>query len=99
LERVHVDPHRFDDAALADYMASSGNVRPSMLQDLDAGRETEVDVVSGGVASRGRELGIPTPCNDRVVELVHSMERGERSPEPRWLAYVSEAQTISATDS
>ena len=99
LERVHVDPHRFDDAALADYMAGSGNVRPSMLQDLDAGRETEVDVVNGGVAARGRELGIATPCNDRVVELVHSMERGERSPDPRWLDYVSEAQTISATDS
>ena len=99
LERVHVDPHRFDDAALADYMAGSGNVRPSMLQDLDAGRLTEVDVVNGGVASRGRELGIATPCNDRVVELVHSMERGERSPEPRWMDYVSEAQTISATDS
>ncbi len=99
LERVHVDPHRFDDAALAEYMAGSGNVRPSMLQDLDAGRETEVDVVNGGVASRGRELGIPTPCNDRVVELVHSMERGERSPEPRWLAYVKDAQTMSATDS
>ena len=99
LERVHVDPHRFDDAALSEYMAGSGNVRPSMLQDLDAGRETEVDVVNGGVASRGRELAIPTPCNDRVVELVHSMERGERSPDPRWLAYVSEAQTISATES
>jgi 2-dehydropantoate 2-reductase len=99
LERVHVDPHRFDDAALTEYMAGSGNVRPSMLQDLDAGRLTEVDVVNGGVASKGRELGIPTPCNDRVVELVHSMERGERSPEPRWMDYVSEAQTISATDS
>ena len=56
------------------------NVRPSMLQDLDAGRETEVDVVNGGVASKGRELGIPTPHNDAVVELVHSMERGERAP-------------------
>ena len=99
LERVHVDPHRFDDAALRDYMAGSGNVRPSMLQDLDAGRLTEVDVVSGGVAAKGRELGIPTPCNDRVVELVHSMERGERSPDPRWMAYVRDAQTISATDS
>jgi 2-dehydropantoate 2-reductase len=29
---------------------------------------------------------------------VHSMERGERSPDPRWLAYVSDAQTTSATD-
>ncbi len=69
-----------------------------MLQDLDAGRPTEVDVVNGGVASRGRELGVPTPCNDAVVELVHSIERGERSSDPRWLAYVSDAQTTSATE-
>jgi len=88
LESIHVDPHRFDDAALAEYMKEGGNVRPSMLQDLEAGRVTEVDVVNGGVALRGRELGVPTPCNDRVVELVHSMERGERSPDPRWLVYV-----------
>jgi 2-dehydropantoate 2-reductase len=88
LESIHVDPHRFDDAALAEYMKEGGNVRPSMLQDLEAGRATEVDVVNGGVASRGRELGVPTPCNHRVVELVHSMERGERSPDPRWLASV-----------
>jgi 2-dehydropantoate 2-reductase len=88
LELIHVDPHHFDETALADYMKEGGSVRPSMLQDLEAGRATEVDVVNGGVASRGREFGVPTPCNDRVVELVHSMERGERSPDPRWLAYV-----------
>jgi 2-dehydropantoate 2-reductase len=70
-----------------------------MLQDLDAGRDTEVDVVNGGVASKGRELGIATPHNDAVVELVHSMERGERAPDPKWLRYVSEAQITSATDS
>jgi 2-dehydropantoate 2-reductase len=99
LESIHdTNPHEFDEAQLAKMMESMANVRPSMLQDLDAGRETEVDVVNGGVAARGREHGIPTPCNDAVVELVHSMERGERSPEPRWLAYVSDAQTISATD-
>jgi 2-dehydropantoate 2-reductase len=88
LELIHVDPHHFDETALAEYMTEGGSVRPSMLQDLEAGRATEVDVVNGGVASRGREFGVPTPCNDRVVELVHSMERGERSPDPRWLAYV-----------
>jgi 2-dehydropantoate 2-reductase len=92
LESVHVDPYRFDDAALVEYMKESGNVRPSMLQDLDVGRLTEVDVVNGGVASRGRDFGVPTPCNDRVVELVHSMERGECSPSPRWLAYVNGVQ-------
>jgi len=99
LESIHAtNPHEFDEAELARMMESMANVRPSMLQDLDAGRETEVDVVNGGVAAKGREHGIPTPCNDAVVELVHSMERGERSPEPRWLAYVSDAQTTSATD-
>jgi 2-dehydropantoate 2-reductase len=86
LEPIHeIEPHHFTDAAIDHMMEGSGNVRPSMLQDLEAGRETEVDVVNGGVASRGRECGIPTPCNDAVVELVHSMERGERSPDPRWL--------------
>jgi 2-dehydropantoate 2-reductase len=99
LESIHAtDPHHFDETELARMMESMANVRPSMLQDLDAGRDTEVDVVNGGVAERGRELGIATPCNDAVVELVHSMERGERAPEPRWLRYVSEAQTTSATE-
>jgi 2-dehydropantoate 2-reductase len=100
LDTIHdLDPRAFDEQALADYMAHSANVKPSMLQDLEAGRLTEVDVVCGGVAARGREYGIPTPCNDAIVELVHSMERGERSPDPSWARYVRDAQTMSATDS
>jgi 2-dehydropantoate 2-reductase len=92
LETIHeIEPHDFTDAAIDRMMEGSGNVRPSMLQDLEAGRDTEVDVVNGGVATRGRSLGIPTPCNDAVVELVHSMERGERSPDPQWLRFVSDA--------
>jgi 2-dehydropantoate 2-reductase len=74
-----------DDAALARIMAIAGNTRPSMLQDLEQGRDTEVDVVNGGVAQRGRAHSIATPFNDRVVELVHAMERGERSPAPEEL--------------
>ncbi len=98
LERMHdVDPFAFGPDGLARMMDHMANVRPSMLQDLDAGRETEVDVVNGGVAAKGREHGIPTPCNDAVVELVHSMERGERAPDPRFLRYVSAAQITSAT--
>jgi 2-dehydropantoate 2-reductase len=69
-----------DDGALARMMAIAGNTKPSMLQDLERGRATEVDVVNGGVAQRGRAHGIATPFNDRVVELVHAMERGERRP-------------------
>jgi 2-dehydropantoate 2-reductase len=89
LERVlDVEPRELidrDDAALARMMAIAGNTKPSMLQDLEQGRATEVDVVNGGVAARGRDHGIATPFNDRVVELVHAMERGERSPAPEEL--------------
>ena len=89
LDRVlDVEPRELidrDDAALARMMAIAGNTKPSMLQDLEQGRPTEVDVVNGGVAQRARAHRIATPFNDRVVELVHAMERGERAPAPREL--------------
>ncbi|HYQ83053.1 MAG TPA: ketopantoate reductase C-terminal domain-containing protein, partial [Rubrobacter sp.] len=34
----------------------------------------------GGVVERGKEYGVETPYNERVVELVRTMERGERRP-------------------
>ena len=40
-----------------------------------------VDVINGGVVERGREYGVETPLNARIVELMHAMERGERRPE------------------
>jgi 2-dehydropantoate 2-reductase len=81
-----------DDAALERMMAIAGNTKPSMLQDLEQGRLTEVDVVNGGVARRGRAHAIATPFNDRVVEVVHAMERGERRPAAAELtALVAEA--------
>ncbi len=87
-EVLDVEPRELadrDDAALARMMAIAGNTKPSMLQDLEQGRATEVDVVNGGVAGRGRAHSIATPFNDRVVELVHAMEQGERSPAPEQL--------------
>ncbi|MGH8810647.1 MAG: ketopantoate reductase family protein [Advenella sp.] len=45
-------------------------LRASMLQDLEKGRNTEIDYINGIVSSTGRKHGVPTPFNDRVVELV-----------------------------
>src|SRR3954468_15268018 len=84
-----------DDAALARMMTIAGNTKPSMLQDLEQGRPTEVDVVNGGVAQRARAHRIATPFNDRVVELVHAMERGERAPAPREL---TELVAVASSD-
>jgi len=61
-------------------MGYAGATKASMLQDLERGLKTEVDVINGAVVDRGREYGVETPVNRRVVELMHAMERGERKP-------------------
>ena len=67
------------DAALAQAMEGHGATKASMLQDLERGVPTEVDVIDGAVVERGRAHGVPTPLHERVVELIHAAERGERS--------------------
>ena len=44
--------------------------RSSMLQDVEAGRETEVRWISGWVVEKGKELGVECKVNARVVELI-----------------------------
>ncbi|MHC4392658.1 MAG: ketopantoate reductase family protein [Planctomycetota bacterium] len=48
--------------------------RSSMLQDLAAGRRTEVDALNGAVVKRARALGIPAPWNHMLVRLVRARE-------------------------
>ncbi len=55
-------------------------LKASMLQDLEKGKLTEVDAINGAVSDYGRKVGCPTPMNDRVVEIIHRIERGELSP-------------------
>ena len=52
-------------------------MRPSMGQDIQKGRRTEVDFINGLVAERGAELGIPTPVNLAMVDAVKRVELGE----------------------
>ncbi len=50
------------------------NSKASMLQDLEKGRATEINHINGLVCKTGRQYGIPTPFNDKVVELVKRAE-------------------------
>ena len=61
-------------------------LKASMLQDLEKGKLTEVDAINGAVADYGKKVGVPTPLNDCVVEIVHSIERGERKAGPENLS-------------
>lgn len=45
-------------------------LKASMLQDLEKGRDCEIDYINGIICRKGRESGVLTPFNDKVVELV-----------------------------
>ncbi|MBQ3483965.1 MAG: 2-dehydropantoate 2-reductase [Clostridia bacterium] len=51
-------------------------IEPSMLQDLKKGKPCEVEAINGVVCSYGKKLGVPTPFNDRIVEIIRKQEAG-----------------------
>ena len=55
--------------------------RPSLLQDVIKGRHTEVDYLNGLVVKKGEELGVPTPMNQAITNLMKKLEAGEVKPD------------------
>jgi len=56
--------------------------RTAPIHDHIKGRRSEMEFIPGVVARKGRELGIPTPCNDAVVEIDRRINRGEIRMDP-----------------
>jgi 2-dehydropantoate 2-reductase len=48
--------------------------KASMLQDVEARRQTEIDYLNGGIVRFGREGGVPTPLNAAIQALVKGVE-------------------------
>lgn len=48
--------------------------KPSTLQDIEAGRKTEVEMFAGSVIKMGKELGIPTPYNHMFYHCIKTLE-------------------------
>ena len=57
--------------------------RPSMLQDVMKGRRTEINYLNGYVAEQGRQVGVKTPLNEKIVELVNAPGVGLLKPDPK----------------
>lgn len=55
-------------------MAEHLHHKPSMLQDLQAGRKTEIEALNGHVASRANQLGLSAPLNALLAALVRMRE-------------------------
>lgn len=70
----------FDDAEAyaRDFGAKIPGGRPSMWQDLKAGRPSEIDAINGGVARAGRKAGVATPTHDLLAGLVRAAEAAAR---------------------
>jgi 2-dehydropantoate 2-reductase len=49
--------------------------KTSMLQDVEAGRKTEVEVFGGKVVALGETHGVPTPVNQTVLRIIQVLER------------------------
>ena len=62
--------------------ARSNDQRPSMAQDIQKGRRTEIDFLNGLIVEKGKEVGSPTSTHERIVEVVRQVERGQLQPRP-----------------
>ena len=59
-------------------LATSDN-RSSMLQDISSGKETEISMINGAIAREGRALGLRTPVNTLLTNLVLFQQRRNKS--------------------
>ncbi|MBE3593703.1 MAG: ketopantoate reductase family protein [Candidatus Carbobacillus altaicus] len=48
--------------------------KPSLAQDVEAGRPTEVDMFSGTVIALGKKHGVPTPVNEELYTRIKEIE-------------------------
>lgn len=48
--------------------------KPSMLQDVEGQRRTEIDVINGAVVAAGRAAGVPTPHNAAMCAMIRALE-------------------------
>ena len=96
-----IDPSRLlaasegDPAALAEVeahmtkgansQARSNAQRPSMAQDIQKGRRTEIGELNGFIVQKAKEAGCVATTHERIVEIVRRVERGELTPRPELL--------------
>jgi 2-dehydropantoate 2-reductase len=61
--------------ALMQHVGSRSRTAP--IHDHIKGRKSEMEFITGVVCRKGRELGIPTPYNDAVLEIDRMINKGE----------------------
>src|SRR5215468_5931241 len=72
------DAQRFKDAA-----RTAAGQRPSMGQDMQKGRRTEIEFLNGFIVREGDKVSLPCRANAVLVDIVKRVEKGELKPDPR----------------
>lgn len=79
--RAEFDAHRVAEAQ----KPGGGAHRPSMGQDMVKGRRTEIEFLNGFIVEKAKTVGIATPANAALTEIVKRVEKGELKPDPKHL--------------
>ena len=74
-------PFSFEDpvAYVSDFAKRVGSAKPSMLQDYENKKKTEIDFINGAIPPLAAKSKIPTPFNDHVCRIIREAEREIKS--------------------
>jgi 2-dehydropantoate 2-reductase len=72
------DAQRFKDSA-----KTAAGQRPSMGQDMQKGRRTEIEFINGLIAREGERIGVAARANAVLTDIVKRVERGELKADPK----------------
>ena len=66
-----------DEQRFKDGKRTSSEQRPSMGQDMQKGRRTEIEFINGFVVREGEKVGLPCSANAVLTDIVKRVERNE----------------------
>ena len=69
--QLESDEHLVD--RLREVLVQTGSNYCSMLQDVRAGRPTEIEILNAEICRRGERLGIATPLNQLMTSLIRQL--------------------------
>lgn len=62
-------------AAITGLLEKAVGGKASMLQDVEARRQTEIEVINGAIVEAGRRTGVATPHNQAMVWMIQAAEQ------------------------
>jgi len=75
--------HACDEQRFKDSKKTVSEQRPSMGQDMQKGRRTEIEFINGHVVREGEKVGLACRANAMLTDIVKRVERNELKPDPR----------------